>query len=141
MKLLGSLLIHCVFTKKTEGEKKGRKFVKIETGKNIGSPEQCAVVEIFYQELSSPAWLFFIEKVGSNTPFVLTFKGINWRPLIQPKSYVTTLRARNLISGSEIYKRFREIRLNLPINQIIQLFQHSLDEVRIVSVELTCKRL
>ena len=42
MKLLGLLLIHCVFTKKTEGAKKGRKFVKIGTGKNIGSPEQCA---------------------------------------------------------------------------------------------------
>jgi len=43
MKLLGLLLIHCVFTKKTEGAKKGRKFVKIGTGKNIGSPEQCAM--------------------------------------------------------------------------------------------------
>ena len=43
MKLLGLLLIHCVFTKKTEGAKKGRKFVKIGTGKNIGSPEQCAL--------------------------------------------------------------------------------------------------
>ena len=43
MKLLGSLLIRCVFTKKTEGAKKGQKFVKIGTGKNIGSPEQGAM--------------------------------------------------------------------------------------------------
>ena len=43
VKLLGLLLIHCVFTKKTEGAKKGRKFVKIGTGKNRGSPEHCAL--------------------------------------------------------------------------------------------------
>ena len=43
MKLLGSLLIHCVFTKKTEGAKKAQKFVKIGTGKNIGYPEQCVL--------------------------------------------------------------------------------------------------
>ena len=44
MKLLGLLLIRCVFTKKPEGAKKDRKFVKIGTGKNIGFPEQCALL-------------------------------------------------------------------------------------------------
>ena len=43
MKLPGLLLIRCIFTKKTEGAKKGQKFVKIGTGKNIGFPEQCAL--------------------------------------------------------------------------------------------------
>ena len=48
MKLLGLFLIRCIFTKKTEGAKKGRKFVKIRTGKNIGSPEQCVMYQIIY---------------------------------------------------------------------------------------------
>ena len=65
VKLLSLFLISCVFTKKTEGAKKGQKFVKIGTGKNIGSPEQCAMwknlrilldIDIFFMKNSVDFW-------------------------------------------------------------------------------------
>ena len=64
MKLLGSLLIRCVFTKKTEGAKKAQKFVKIGTGKNIGTPEQCAVL---FPQICSKVQIFYFK--GPKRPF------------------------------------------------------------------------
>ena len=78
VKLLGLLLIRCVFTKKTESE--GQKFVKTGTVKNRGFPEHCAMgfvnggcqQSLYQQSLSTE----FCQPILLSTNFVNSFFNI-----------------------------------------------------------------